>query len=88
MTREELQNRYIPQVLTMTREDLQQRFVHHPPTDDQFDRLRQVRQLLLATSVTIITDLCPQESAERTLAIRKLEEAMFWANAAIAREKT
>jgi hypothetical protein len=35
-------------------------------------------------SLSLLKQLCP-ETANKTLAIRKIEEAVFWANASIAR---
>jgi len=34
--------------------------------------------------LSLLEKLCP-ETAKKTLAIRKIEEAVFWANASIAR---
>jgi hypothetical protein len=59
-------------------------FKHHPPKDeDTVAAHEQVRSVLHLTANELI-GLCP-ESRELSLALTKLEEAMFWANAAIAR---
>jgi hypothetical protein len=68
----------------MTPEDLQNRFTYHPPVDadraSQHTLIRAVCQE--AANVFVVT--CP-EGREQSLAVTKLEEAMFWANAALAR---
>lgn len=64
--------------------DLANRFTYHPPRDhEQADKYVAIRQngLILAT---IINESAP-ESREKSLAITKIEEAVMWANAAIAR---
>lgn len=65
--------------------DLTNRFNYHPPSDNTVkDAHATIRQACLDAAVDI-DDLCP-EGREKSLAITKLEEAMFWANAAIARD--
>jgi hypothetical protein len=68
----------------MTPEDLTNRFIHHPPVDDH--RAHQhalVRENCLEIAEWFL-DALP-EGREQSLAVTKLEEAMFWANAALAR---
>lgn len=66
------------------REDLAHRFKHHPPKDQSVTVLHEtIRNSLLVRAVHI-SDSIP-DCRERALAITKLEECMFWANAAIAR---
>lgn len=64
--------------------DLEHRFAFHPATDD-FTRYKhqEVRRACLAAAKTI--DGIAPDGREKALAITKLEEAMMWANAAIAR---
>lgn len=65
-------------------EDLIRRFTHHPPTTA--DRMRaheRARGAVFALAVELNTSLPRCDEAER--AILWLEEALFWANAAIAR---
>lgn len=64
--------------------DLENRFKHHPPTSDAVaDRYVSVRSWCLQFARGIV-EITPA-SREQSLALTKLEEAMFWANAAIAR---
>lgn len=69
----------------MTKYDLQHNFTYHPPTKEQAERYKLLRAFGLDMG-KVIEDYCP-ESAERTLAFRKLEECIMWANAAIARNE-
>lgn len=69
----------------MSINDLENRFIFHPATnEDTRDRHERVRSICLATA-EILTAIVP-EGRELSLAITKLEETMFWANAGIARE--
>lgn len=67
----------------MDHDELQTRFTYHPPKDDQPLKYENLRShgLHLAEH---LDNLCP-DSREKSLAITKLEECIFWANAAIAR---
>jgi hypothetical protein len=56
-------------------------FDYHAPDSDQIGRIEVVRNGCRNLAL-IIRDYVP-ESAERTLAIRKLEEVSMWANKAI-----
>lgn len=64
---------------------IQHRFTYHPPKADQPPRYEEIRDMAKRLAVTIDTN-CP-ESREKSLAITKIEEAVFWANAAIARNE-
>lgn len=66
-------------------QDLQKRFVHHPPKDGQTSRYAEIRDVL-RLNAEYIMERTPK-SREQSLALTKLEEAMFWANAAIARNE-
>ncbi len=57
-------------------------FAHHAPFGDQAYRYGAIRQAGRALA-TVIRDSCPP-SADTTAAIRKVREAVFTANAAIA----
>ena len=60
-------------------------FTYHPPKPGQPERYQHLRDdgKYLAES---IDDNCP-ESREKALALTKVEEAIMWANAAIARNE-
>lgn len=60
-------------------------FDHHPPPDQHVAKLHgEVRARCKEVAQHIERNL--PDSRERSLAMTKLEEAMMWANAAIARE--
>lgn len=63
--------------------ELDTRFDYHAPTPDRTRAHERVRSYLKQMAQEF--DLTLPESREKTIAITKLEEAMFWANAAIAR---
>jgi hypothetical protein len=72
----------------ITDDDLERRFNYHPPnTEEKVDRHQRVRAACLKAAGEVVDATGPQ-SREQSLAITKLEEAMYWANAAIAREIT
>lgn len=60
-------------------------FKYHPPTAEQTERYRTIRQSGLGL-VTLLRISCPP-SRELSLAITKIEEAVYWGNAAIARNE-
>lgn len=69
----------------ITNDELNRRFNYHQPnTQEKIDRHQRVRTACHAAAEDLIV-ATGAPSPEQTLAIRKLEEAMFWANAAIAR---
>lgn len=68
-----------------TDQQLEKRFVHHPPKNDQGDRYASIRAKVLETAKHI-RDLTPC-SPEQSLAFNALDQAMFLANAAIARNE-
>jgi hypothetical protein len=67
----------------MTTPDLENRFTYHPPKDGQAETYQGIRAIGLNFARTI-DQQCP-DSREKALALTKLEEAVMWANAAIAR---
>jgi len=60
-------------------------FIHHPPFGDQVERYADMRARAkdLAHFIATHTPI----SREQSLALTNLEQAMFWANAAIARNE-
>lgn len=66
-------------------DDLETRFKHHPPHGNQVDRYQAIRQWGHGWATAIIAN-CPP-SRERSLALTKIEEAVMWANASIARRE-
>ncbi len=71
--------------MPITPEDLKNRFSYHEPADDSVAmRHESVRHACLTAAQGVLYDTPP--GREQSLAITKLEEAMRWANAAIARK--
>lgn len=60
-------------------------FTYHRPGGDQGDRYTEIRTLS-GQYADVLNRLCPA-SRELSLAMTKLEEVVFWANAAIARNE-
>lgn len=58
---------------------------HQPNTEAKIERHQRVRRACLEAADELVEATGPP-TREQSLAIGKLEEAMFWANAAIARE--
>lgn len=63
--------------------ELNKRFTYHAPKDDQIPRYGELRSQGRQLATHIIAKTPP--GREQALALTKLEEAIFWANAAIAR---
>ena len=64
-------------------DELKTRFTYHAPKADQPAKYEKLRALALGMA-EVIEQECP-ESRELALALTNLEQAVFWANAAIAR---
>jgi len=60
-------------------------FTYHAPHGDQADRYAKIRDAVQGVSLLVNT-LCPP-SRELSLAQTNLEQAVMWANAAIARNE-
>ncbi len=58
-------------------------FVHHSPTSEQIQKYDTIRSKFKEVA-KLIVKTCP-ESREKTEAMINLEQAMFWANASVAR---
>lgn len=69
----------------MTLEQIENNFIYHEPKEGQVDKYQGLRDEFKALAHTI-NDECP-ESREKSLAFTHLENAMFWANASIARNE-
>lgn len=70
----------------MDYEDLKDRFTYYPPTGPgEAGKYEDIRDLGLRMA-ELVDVLCP-DSREKSLAITKLEESVFWAIASIARER-
>lgn len=67
-------------------ERIENNFTYHPPSGDQPAKYEDIREWGKAMA-TQLCFACPP-SRELSLALTKLEEAVFWANAAIARNET
>lgn len=65
--------------------DLKRRFDHHPPTNDSVDHAHRLIRANVRNLASGLNDMLP-DCREKSLALTKLEEAMFWSNAAVARE--
>ena len=67
------------------RKKLENNFTYHAPKGDQPQRYNHIQQRAHYLAHDVM-EMCP-DSRERSLAITKLEEAVFWANASIARHE-
>jgi hypothetical protein len=63
--------------------DLKHRFTYHPPLPGQPARYAAIRDKALELATLIATEVPP--GREFSLALTNLEQAVFWANAGIAR---
>ena len=64
-------------------EIIERNFTCHPPKQGQPERYQQIRDAAKQLAL-LLNGQCPP-SRERSLAMTKLEESVFWANASIAR---
>ena len=69
----------------MTDAEMDKRFTYHPPKENQAKRYETVR-MFAKTYAMFLDKTCP-DSRELSLALTKIEESVFWANAAIARNE-
>ena len=65
--------------------DYDNTYSYHEPKGDQPDRYEAIRGN--AKNLAMLIDMICPESRERSLAHTKLEEAVMWANASIARNE-
>lgn len=74
-------------VLSQERMDvINRQFTYHAPHGNQTLRYQQIRESAKRTAM-LMEENCPN-SRELSLALTNLEQAVFWANAAIARNET
>ena len=67
------------------RERVDNDFTYHPPTGDKGERHHMIREAGKSFAHAVLA--CCPEGREQSLALSKAEEAVMWANAAIAREE-
>lgn len=67
-------------------DDLNNRFRFHPATTTGRQLAHESVREIARTAANQLNDLLP-EGREKSLVMTHLEEAMFWANAAIARSR-
>jgi len=65
-------------------EDIDNRFTYRAPVPYQSEKYSQIRGLAKSFAY-LVASLTPQ-GREQSLAITHIEETVFWANAAIARD--
>ena len=65
--------------------DIENRFTYHPPEPENDQPARYERIRSEAKALALLIDERADDSREKSLAVTHLEEAVFWANAAIAR---
>lgn len=64
--------------------ELDERFKHHPPTSETIEEAHNALRESSRSLAEVVEFTCPG-GREKALALTKIEEAMFWANAAVAR---
>ncbi len=65
--------------------NIENRFTYHAPFGDQTERYQDIRDLAKKLAYLILEKT--PDSREQSLALTNLEQAVFWANAAIARNE-
>jgi len=65
--------------------DIDRNFTYHPPKEGQPERYAKIRAKAKELAELIDAE-CPK-SRERSIAMTDLENSVFWANAAIARNE-
>jgi hypothetical protein len=65
------------------RDELEHRFTHHPPVGDQKDRYERIRAAGKEFAKVVLE--ATNDSREQSLAVTHIEDAVMWANAAVAR---
>lgn len=65
--------------------NIEKNFTYHAPTEEQAVKYVNIRNT--AKQFALLIEACCPDSREKSLAFTKLEEAVMWANAAIARNE-
>jgi len=85
-----MNNEFVPereyQISDVARARLENDFIYHSPGEDQIQRYAQLRSEAKKLAYLISQKTPP--SREQSLALTNLEQAIFWANAAIARNES
>ena len=69
----------------LLRERVEHDFTYHAPTGDKPERHQMIRESGKIFAHAVLS--CCPDRREASLALTKIEEAVMWANAAIAREE-
>ena len=69
----------------MDLDELENRFTYHVPKEGQPEKYTNIRKIGL--NLAQLIDGTVPDSREKSLAITKVEEAVMWANAGIARNE-
>lgn len=64
---------------------IENNFVYHAPSGDQQERYVAIRDK--AKELALLINNCTPASREQSVAFTQLEDAVMWANAAIARNE-
>jgi hypothetical protein len=67
----------------LTEQEIRDRVHYHPPTPEAIKRHEAIRAMATVALREIVANV--PDGREQSVAITKLEEVMFWANAGIAR---
>jgi hypothetical protein len=67
--------------------DIENRFAFHSAPDEARANDHTSARQILHSAADLLNDLIP-DGREKALVMTKLEEAMFWANAGLARQNT
>lgn len=67
----------------LTKEEIRERFTYHPPSKEGAEKHGFLSEFFVDLAEQV-NDICP-EGREKSLVFTKLEEAKFWASAAVAR---
>lgn len=66
-------------------QQIENNFTYHPPREGQPEKYTLIREK--AKELALLVDELSPNSREKSLSMTKLEEAVMWANAAIARNE-